>query len=71
MNIHTKYTVLSHEKPVVYENMKYDIFNKMSLYSNSNYLSSTISIVHNYCLTTVVFNGQVHVRIPITVKTTE
>ena len=33
----------------------------MSPYSNSTYLSSTVSIVYsNYCLTTVVLNWQVH-----------
>ena len=39
---------------------------KISPYSNSNYLSSTVSIC-NYCLVRVVLNWQVHC-IPITVK---
>ena len=30
--------------------------NGMALYSNSNYPSSTVSIVSNYCLTTVALN---------------
>ena len=34
----------------------YMYVNKHSPYSNSNYLSSTVSIVSNYCLTAVVFN---------------
>ena len=37
----------------------------MSPYSNSNYLSSTVSTVSNYCLTTVQLTST-----PITVKTT-
>ena len=40
---------------VLYMYIQYNYVNKMSPYSNSNYLSSTVSTC-NYCLTTVVFN---------------